>query len=238
MTYFIQINVDIVKAARHLQSFFSHTQMADDSLVLKTMLTEAFSGAVVRPWAIHSIRGSQVMIVGYSDISADEANERRALALPSVQASVGEAVSAELPKLQNGQSYRFSVQLVPTIRVTKKEGGPRYGERDAFLAEVDRSDDGSGLTRDVAYQKYLTQRLPGAEIGDCRLSGFRLRAFVRSGKGGKPASKTMPEAVLEGTLKVTDNAALVEVVTSGIGRQRAFGFGMLRLQPQRPSNET
>jgi hypothetical protein len=49
------------------------------------------------------------------------------------------------------------LRLVPTIRVTKKEGGPRHGERDAFLVEADRVGVGAGLTRDAV--EALFQRL-------------------------------------------------------------------------------
>lgn len=234
MINIVQVNIDIVRAVRHLQAFFTRGQLADDSLVLKSMLTEAFGGPVIRPWAVHAIRDERVVIVGYASIPADEANERRALSLPSIQASVDVALGAALPDLKKGQSYRFALRLVPTIRVTKKETGSRYGERDAFLAEADRVGVGAGLTRDEVYQRYLVERLPGAEVMQCRLSGFRLTRFVRPRIGGRWASKTMPEAVLEGTLKVVDRQALIAVITRGIGRQRAYGYGMLRLQPDRP----
>jgi CRISPR system Cascade subunit CasE len=231
VTFVIQLSVDMVRAMRHLQAFFSRDQAADDSLVIKTMLTEAFGGAVIRPWAIHVVRNSEVIVVGYSDMPASEANERLALALPTVQAAVGPAASAELPVLREGRSYRFAVRLVPTIRVTKKEGGPRYGERDAFLTEADRRGVDAGLTRDEVYKAYLVERLPGAEVHSCRLAGFSLARLVRPRSSGKWDTKTFPDALLEGTLKVVDGDALLTAITKGIGRQRVYGFGMLRLQP-------
>ena len=45
------------------------------------------------------------------------------------------------------------------------------------------------------------------------------------------SGKTMPEAVIEGGLCVDDPARLTEAIVAGVGRQRAYGFGMLRLQP-------
>lgn len=231
MTYIIQTTVDVVKAARHLQSFFNRDQMADDSLVLKTMLTEAFGGPVIRPWAVHSIRDGKATLVGYANVDADEANSRRALALPSVQAAVGEAVGARLPQLKDGDHYRFSVTLVPTIRVTKSEDGPRYGERDAYLVEIDRGGGTTDLSRDEVYRRYLQDRLAGGELLHTRLAGFRLLRMTRPGKE-RAAVKTMPEAVLEGVLRVTEGASLVTTMTEGVGRQRAYGFGMMRLQPE------
>lgn len=234
VTYVVQVNVDIVQAVRHLQSFFVRDALADDSLVIKSMLTEAFGGPVLRPWAVHAVRDAQVIVVGYAAIPAEEANERRGLALPSVQASVGLAVGAALPDLRDGHSYRFAVRLVPTIRITKKETGSRYGERDAFLVQADGVGVGAGLTRDAVYKQYLVERLPGAEISEFRLFGFRLMRFARPLTGGGWGRKTMPEALLAGSLKVTERDALTATITRGIGRQRAYGYGMLRLKPERP----
>jgi CRISPR-associated protein Cse3 family len=54
---------------------------------------------------------------------------------------------------------------------------------------------------------------------------------MRLRKDGSVAGKTMPEAVIEGTLRVDDPANLIAAIARGIGRQRAYGCGMLRLQP-------
>jgi CRISPR system Cascade subunit CasE len=42
-----------------------------------------------------------------------------------------------------------------------------------------------------------------------------------------------PNAVLEGTLTVGDPDAFARLLARGIGRHRAFGFGMLLLKPAR-----
>ena len=45
------------------------------------------------------------------------------------------------------------------------------------------------------------------------------------------SGRTMPEAVIEGRLRVDDPVRLTQAISTGVGRQRAYGFGMLRLQP-------
>ncbi len=42
---------------------------------------------------------------------------------------------------------------------------------------------------------------------------------------------TMPEAEFEGTLEVLDGTAFHAVLARGIGRHRAFGYGMLLVRP-------
>jgi CRISPR system Cascade subunit CasE len=228
--FFAQVPVDFVHAVRHLKVFLKPSALDDESLILKTILWEGFAGAALRPWAIHAQRGPMTTIVGYAGIDAAELNKRRALALPSVQAAVGEAIAVPLPPLSPGERYRFSIRLTPTIRVTKSEGR-RYGERDAFLAKADTAGKDAGLKRDDVYRDYLAQRLPGATIEVSHLVQFRLRKLMRPKKDGSVSGKTMPEAVIEGHLRVDDRAKLLEAIGVGIGRQRAYGCGMLRLQP-------
>jgi CRISPR-associated protein Cas6/Cse3/CasE subtype I-E len=228
--FLVQLSVDFLNAIRHLKVFLQPSALDDESLVLKTILWEGFSGGAVRPWAIHARRGPKTIIVGYSQLDATELNKRRALALPSVQEAIGEAIAVPLPSLSAGERYRFTIRLVPTIRVTKAEGR-RYGERDAFLVEADAVGKDAGLMRDQVYRAYLAERLAGATVEDSRLGQFRLLKFMRPKKDGAVSGKTMPEAVIEGRLRVDDPAKLNEVIGTGIGRQRAYGCGMLRLQP-------
>jgi CRISPR system Cascade subunit CasE len=228
--FFAQVPVDFVGAVRHLKAFLQPSALDDESLILKTILWEGFSGGALRPWAIHAKKGPIVTIVGYTQADAAELNKRRALALPSVQAAVGEAMAISLPSLSAAERYRFSIRLVPTIRVTKSEGR-RYGERDAFLVKAETAGKDAGLKRDDVYRDYLVERLAGATIESSRLVQFRLRRFMRPKKDRSISGKTMPEIVIEGRLRVDDPAKLIEVIGAGVGRQRAYGCGMLTLQP-------
>jgi CRISPR system Cascade subunit CasE len=230
--FLAQVAVDFVGAVRHLRAFLQPSALEDESLILKSILWEAFSGGALRPWAIHAQRGPTVTVVGYTQTDAGELNQRRALALPSIQATVGEAVAVPLPALSESERYRFSICLVPTIRVTKAEGR-RYGERDVFLAKADAAGKNTSLKRDEVYRDYLAERLAGASIEASRLVRFRLRRFMRPKKDRSVSGKTMPEAVIEGSLRIEDPARLIEAISAGVGRQRAYGFGMLRLQPPR-----
>jgi CRISPR system Cascade subunit CasE len=230
IVFLAQVAVDFVAAVRHLKPFMQPSALDDESLILKSILWEGFSGNALRPWAIHAQRGPMITIIGYSQNDAGELNKRRALALPSVQAAVGEAIAVPLPSLSVTDRYRFSVRLVPTIRITKAEGR-RYGERDAFLVKADSAGKDAGLNRDDVYRDYLAERLRGASIEASRLVQFRLRRLMRPKLDRSVSGRTMPEAVIEGQLRVDDPTRLAEAISAGVGRQRAYGFGMLRLQP-------
>jgi CRISPR system Cascade subunit CasE len=230
VVFLAQVPVDFVGAVRHLKAFLQPSALEDESLILKTILWEGFSGSALRPWAIHAQKGPTIIIIGYTQTDAGELNKRRALALPSVQAAVGEAIAVPLPALSESERYRFSICLVPTIRVTKVEGR-RYGERDAFLTKADAAGKDANLKRDDVYRDYLAERLAGASIEASRLVRFRLRRFMRPKEDRSVSGRTMPEAVIEGRLRVDDPVRLTQAISTGVGRQRAYGFGMLRLQP-------
>jgi hypothetical protein len=202
--------------------FLQASALDDESLILKTILWEGFAGA-------RFDRGQSTPNVAnynnrcYTGIDPEELNKRRALDLRSVQTAVGEAVP--LPPLSLRERYRFSIRLTPTIRVTESEGR-RHGEQDAFLAKADTVGKHAGVYRD-----YLAQRLVDATIEVSRLVQFRLRKFMRPKTDGSVSGKTVPEAVIEGRLRVDDPSKLLDAIGGGIGRQRAYGCGMLRLQP-------
>jgi CRISPR-associated endonuclease/helicase Cas3 len=191
--FFAQVPVDFVAAVRHLKAFLQPSAFDDETLILKTILWEGLSGSALRPWAIHAKKGPTLIIVGYTQLDADQLNKRRGLALPSVQAAVGEVTAAPLPAFSSGERFRFSVSVVPTIRVTKAEGR-RYGERDAFLVKADAAGKDAGLKRDDVYRDYLAERLAGATIEVSRLVQFGLRRFMRPKKDGSVSAKTMPQA--------------------------------------------
>jgi hypothetical protein len=144
-------------------------------------------------------------------------------------------------EFQPGVVLRFSVRLCPTVHVTPgKDGtaraGRRHGERDAFLVAVDQGPEGP--TRDGVYRAYLAERLAGARIETCRLMQMRLAPMLRPHRGSNaPASgyatRTLPDVVLEGVLTVVDPVPFTSTLGAGIGRQRAYGRGYIRLEPVR-----
>lgn len=128
----------------------------------------------------------------------------------------------------------------------------RAGEVDAWVAGRTRGDDGgrwaddardmaavraameASPTRETTYLGWLAKRLmEAAALGDdAGLRQFR-RARTRRSSHGQPGRKSAegPDALIGGTLTVTDPAAFSALLARGVGRHAAFGFGMLLLSP-------
>ena len=68
--FLAQVSIDVVNAVRHLKAFLQPSALDDESLILKTILWEGFSGGAIRPWSIHAQRGPKTIIVGYSRFDA------------------------------------------------------------------------------------------------------------------------------------------------------------------------
>lgn len=233
----IQVDIDVLAAARAVT--LSHAARHDVDMLLKTTLTEALGGAVVRPWSLHHQVGSIASVIGYSAMPTREIEIRLLTSLPSLRAAIKEVHGHELPVVEPGQKFRFSVRLCPTIRITpSKDKSHAHGEQDAFLVAVQRGE--TNIEREGVYTRYFAERLAGAAIERTKLVRFQLVNMTRPHRGAsaptsKVAQRVVPDAVLEGILTVTDPAAFKQTLTQGIGRQRAYGRGYIRLEAMRSS---
>jgi hypothetical protein len=170
----IELRLDITAAARGVT--LTHTGLHDSDLLVKTALTEALGGTVIRPWAILRQEGPVAVIGGYSSLDAGAIKTRLSLASPALQAAISDIFSAAMPEFAIDQSLRFAVRLTPTINVTRR------GERDAYIVarEAGRTD-----TRETVYREYLVQRLRGAGVRFVALDRFQLVKVTRPHHGDR-----------------------------------------------------
>ncbi|MCG8555118.1 MAG: type I-E CRISPR-associated protein Cas6/Cse3/CasE [Proteobacteria bacterium] len=141
-------------------------------------------------------------------------------------------VSRPVPHFRSGIRLGFSARVCPVRRLSKERI-----EIDAFLARVRRASEGNEPPkREAVYREWLAEQLEAdnaARLLTCGMSSFRLgRQYRRTqGERRKAARLSRPEAVFEGELEVRDSAAFGGRLERGLGRHRAFGFGMLLLRP-------
>jgi CRISPR system Cascade subunit CasE len=130
----------------------------------------------------------------------------------------------------------FEVRVRPVLRA--KDGR----ERDVFLHAVESSTATGAATaadhREAVYADWLERQLSaqGASVVRVGMEAFRLSRVIRRGAGKNSSERqartvTGPDAVFKGVLQVRDGEAFNRLLRRGIGRHRAFGFGMLLLKP-------
>jgi CRISPR system Cascade subunit CasE len=93
------------------------------------------------------------------------------------------------------------------------------------------------LDRERVYGEWLSREL-GRENGARLLEGTKLEAFrqVLMHRRGEPMhgerhrTPRRPDVIMTGELQVEDAAGFRRLLARGVGRHRAFGFGMLRIR--------
>lgn len=253
MTHLVRTRID----ARALSLFAARTGTLDDDLgyALHLALRRRFGGAAPQPFRLmDSAPGDpgRPRLMGYS---ADPAALWLPPALPNLDADWAEASTLpEIfpepfeakpmpPEWQAGTALRFDLRLRPVrrrgprARAALAERGQDVGtERDVFLSALSQG----GAEREAAYFAWLAERLaPAASVTSAALAAFRRTRVLRAaagqpgrGRGGRGIEG--PDALVEGMLRIKDGPAFAALLARGVGRHRAFGYGMLLLRPAGP----
>jgi len=222
----------------------------DAGYVIHSFLRELFGDMAPSPFSIEREEGKLVEVLGYADVRAVELREYAgAFADPFHFSGVVWESMADKPmpdRWQAGQRLGFKTRICPVVRRAKP--GPRGEqagrEMDVFLANVELAGT-EPLDRYSTYLQWLGAALArsgGALLARGSVDAFRLRRLVRRDKLGKPTtvppvrsndhgSSGRPDVTIRGELTVVDPLAFAHLLRRGIGRHRAFGFGMILLRP-------
>jgi CRISPR system Cascade subunit CasE len=219
---------------------------ADVGYLLHCALKELFGADAPGPFAAQPARGRAVTVLAYSSrTKLDLQNHAHAFAEPSVHA-VCDFASFDEKRMPGswaaGRRLGFDVRACPVVRMssdgTAGPGGPTWrkgAEVDAFLARCWRSD-GEPIDRGEVYRGWLASELErrgGARLVRAEVKAFQRERLVRREHGESRGARALerPDVSFTGELEVTTPADFAALLARGVGRHRAFGFGMLLLRP-------
>lgn len=146
------------------------------------------------------------------------------------------AAGKEMPTdWQNGRRLGFEVRACPISRADR--------ERDVYLVAVNRAQE-AGMeapSRPQVYLEWLVRQLTKEGAAQAcseaiDVIGFqRMRSQRLSHIPERPKRQTVerPDALFAGELTIDSPEAFTRLLARGVGRHRAFGFGMLLLRPPR-----
>ena len=225
----------------------------DEGYAFHILLSEMFGKATLRPFRLFaSERRRTATLYAYAD--TDEHALRRTAevtATPDCLTALDpqKLLSKRMPgKFQSGQRLGFDIRVRPVRRLRDELQDHGSGQVLAKGAEVDvfrvsalhrfphgRADEDAnarkaGETRGKIYTEWLAERFGNAVVIDenqCRLAAFR-RTRVLRGDGVGPEG---PDATFHGVLTVREPTEFSARVRNGVGRHKAYGFGMLLLRP-------
>ena len=221
----------------------------DEGFSLHILLCSTFGKSALQPFRLFSSpRKRAANLYAYSDLAASELIEiANTVALPDCLSVLDICKLRGRPmrtEFATGQRLGFDIRVRPirrlsSSRATGRECNLRKGsEVDAFTMERQQLSGYHGVTsqarsiarRELVYSQWLAERFADAAMinpAGCKLVAFR-RTRTTRGDGPGPEG---PDATIQGELTVDDPKAFANRLRTGIGRHRAYGYGMLLLRP-------
>jgi CRISPR system Cascade subunit CasE len=202
---------------------------ADLGYVLHAALAGGFGPLAPKPFALQA--GRTPSVLGYSAQDGKALRTQAdSFAVPEIHnllALDGLACKAMPAAFLLGQRLGFAVRARPVVRTDREGDRNRVVERDAFLLSP------PGSNRGEVYTSWLARHLEagGARVVMVALEAFRLTAVQRRADDRGFRSRCGPDATFGGILEVSDPDAFATLLARGVGRHRAFGYGMLLLRP-------
>ena len=223
---------------QQFQRWMGSRRLQDADHAMHCLLTECFGELAPKPFrAIFPRDGAKGTLYGYTTADADALRDAAGAFACPLQSQIipagsldGKSMPAEW---KAGQRLGFEVRIRPTRRLKRPSGadGRRTVERDAFLMQA-LDDTKETRSREAVYKEWLRERL--CKCGGAGLESATLQSFqrVRAYRKRNAARYTEgPDALMRGELTITNSAAFANLLKMGVGRHRAYGYGMLLLRP-------
>ena len=236
-------NLQMIRAdisVRDFQRWMGSRRLQDADHAMHCLLTECFGELAPKPFrAMFPRGGAKGTLYGYAAADADALRDAAGTFACPLQAQVipaGSLDSKPMPaEWADGKRLGFEVRIRPVVRRSKRAYSRPGKEYDAFQIEADQYPKGEmPRNREQVYKDWLARQFDmrgGAKLEPesvamksfQRIRAYRKRNASRYSEG--------PDALMGGVLTVTDGAAFASMLKKGIGRHRAYGYGMLLLRP-------
>lgn len=237
--HLLKLQPDMIRLGRWARDYRLLPARGDEDLgyVLHALLAAAFGELAPKPFFLQREASRPAALLAYSVQEPDALRDHAAaFAEPDALAALGVdglATKVMPERFAVGRRLGFTVRVRPTVRTDRDGQRDKVREVDAFLAAVTGTEPDAGPERGAVYQDWLIQRLRagGVEPEEVSLDSFRLSDVLRRGQGRALQTQRGPDASFTGVLRVADPEAFAALLGRGVGRHRAFGYGMMLLRP-------
>jgi CRISPR system Cascade subunit CasE len=217
---------------------------ADDGYAWHALLAAVFGKDFApKPFRLLARRGRPAQLLGYSGADAATLQTRAAeFAEPMAFTALATdtLASKPMPEFAAGRRLAFSARLRPTVRTDRGADRNKAREIDAFVA-AQAAAPGHAMDRAAVYLDWTHRRLTaaGVEAEGLRIDGLDSNGIVRRGRPTPDRPRSLQRIpghamTVAGTLRVVDATAFAIAMARGLGRHRAFGYGMILLSPAEP----
>jgi CRISPR system Cascade subunit CasE len=240
----VRLEVDQRKLFGFAKSRNIPLSASDPGYALHCLFTEVFGpGYSPKPFAGQKATGPLLTVLAYTPFTKEELEKQaQTFSKPEKYAHIdwnGLAVKPMPSQWLPGSKFAFEVRVCPVER--KSNAGQfnrqKGAEMDVFLCHVWKH--GKDMDRGTVYERWASVQIektqpgkrPAAKVLEIKTRGFRRVKFIRRDRDRNANVKERPEAFLTGILEIVDPDAFKDLIRRGLGRHRAFGFGMLLLKP-------
>lgn len=195
-----------------------------------------FGPGTLRPFSVtEHTRCARVLAYTQQDEGMLRSNAQ-AFADPSDHAAwdwEGLAVKRMPDHFEQGRQLGFCLRACPVVRSMGWDGRPAGREIDVFLSTCARVGRDVTVDRQAVYVRWLSAQLERSGVSLVRgaVDKFQLVRLLRRTQGTSRASHKLkrPSVTFQGVLEIQDEDGFSALLRRGVGRHRAFGFGMLLL---------
>ncbi len=222
-----------VRSPELLRFGFEHGITLEDETLgytLHAWLAALFGTEAPKPFRFFERKNE---VLAYAEQNADALLERaRAFASPHAWAALDPegVVSKPLPDAwREGQRLHLEVLTCPVSRQDKEE-------KDVYLRALDRQGEATPPRAQVYQEWFIQQWGQAVRFDQVELLGMTARCqLLRRARNGTNRLRIVerPRAIFGAEAVITDPQRFAELLARGIGRHRAFGFGMVLLAPPR-----
>lgn len=224
---------------REFRRWMGIRRLQDADHAMHCLLTECFGELAPRPFRLIMPRGqSRGVLYGYARAEATALLDAAGTYADPAQLHILSAdgiASKPMPSVwRAGRRLGFEARIRPIIRRSRNADCRPRKEWDAFQLEAIRHPKGEmPRSREAVYTDWLSEqfnRRGGAQLDRDKT---KLVSFHRTRAARKLHARHSegPDAVMGGVLTVTEPDAFSNLLAHGIGRHRAYGYGMLLLRP-------
>ena len=223
---------------REFQRWAGIRRLQDTDHAMHCLLKETFGELSPKPFRlIVPPGGSRGCLYGYGPATAaDLQDAANTFADPQQLRAIPPSVIDAKPmpsEWQLGKRLGFELRVRPVLRKSRRSDRPG-AEEDVFQVKAETFPPREmPHSREEVYADWLSGKLNGNQGVCLEPSWTKLVSFQRTRSFRKLHSRYVegPDAVMRGVLTITDPEAFARLLAKGVGRHRAYGYGMLLLRP-------
>ena len=227
-----------------LRQWMAERELSSRDHAIHCLLVESFGETAPKPFKLNMRNQAPAgTLYGYTHYDAEDLRDAAATWANPLQMQIipADSINSKLMPHEwtQGRTIGFETRIRPIVRVqndlSDPKGKRREREYDVFTLRAGNwPKEQQGIeARQTVYIEWLAQTLDRTEGATLlpqhtRMAQYQDQKEIR-GKGKRMVKG--PDVLIQGLMVITDSEKFNRILSRGIGRHRAYGYGMVLLRP-------